>query len=164
MRALLQRATRGEVRVDGDVVAAIGEGLVILLGIRKGDSEENARELAERCSNLRVFQDDEGKMNLSLRDTGGSALVVSQFTLYADTRRGNRPGFGDAAPPDRAEDLYHSFVRFLRSTLGEGRVATGVFRAMMDVAIVNSGPVTILLDDRVTDSSRNISGGNTADA
>jgi D-tyrosyl-tRNA(Tyr) deacylase len=92
-------------------------------------------------------------MNRSLRETGGSALVVSQFTLYADTRRGNRPGFGDAAPPEAAEVLYSSFVNALQSILGEKRVATGVFRAMMDVTIVNSGPVTILLDDRISDSS-----------
>jgi D-tyrosyl-tRNA(Tyr) deacylase len=159
MRAVIQRVKRGEVHVDGTTVSSIGEGLVILLGVRKGDSEASARELAGRCSSLRIFGDDKGKMNRSLRDTGGSALVVSQFTLYADTRSGNRPGFSDAAPPEEAEKLYDSFVSALRSALGEERVATGVFRAMMDVVLVNSGPVTILLDDRVADSSQITTGG-----
>ncbi len=154
MRALLQRVLEGSVRVDGQVVAEIGDGLVILLGIRIGDTEANARELAERCSNLRLFQDDDGKMNLSLRETGGGALVVSQFTLYADTRRGNRPGFSDAAPPESAQPLYDCFVRHLDSLLGPGKVVTGVFRAMMDVTIVNNGPVTILLEDRVSTFSQ----------
>ena len=163
MRALVQRVTKGEVRVEGNVVASIGNGIVVLLGVKKGDTEANARELAGRCSNLRIFQDDEGKMNRSLCETGGSALVVSQFTLYADTRRGNRPGFSDAAPAESAESLYLAFVRFLRSIVGEGNVATGVFRAMMDVTIVNSGPVTILLDDRAADSSQSISGGSNDD-
>lgn len=163
MRALVQRVTKSEVRVDGSVVGAIGNGIVVLLGVKKGDTEANARELAERCANLRIFQDDEGKMNRSLLDTGGKALVVSQFTLYADTRKGNRPGFSDAAPAELAESLYLSFVRTLRSTLGEENVATGVFRAMMDVTIVNSGPVTILLDDRVSDSSQIKSGGSAHD-
>ena len=160
MRALLQRVTRGEVTVGGRTVGSIGDGLVILLGVRRGDTEAQAEDLAERCSNIRVFQDDDGKMNRSLRETGGSVLVVSQFTLYADTRKGNRPGFSDAAPPDTAEHLYTAFVSALRARLGEEHVSTGVFRAMMDVTIVNNGPVTILLEDRVADSSHSTSGGN----
>ena len=152
MRALLQRVLEGQVRVDGEVVAEITHGFVILVGVRNGDSEESARELADRCSNIRLFQDDEGRMNRSLRDTGGSALVVSQFTLYADTRRGNRPGFSDAAPPEVAQPLYELFARHLVSLIGPGKVVTGVFRAMMDVVIVNNGPVTILLEDRIPNS------------
>ena len=152
MRALLQRVLNGEVRVAGNSVAQIGEGYVILLGVRKGDTEESAKELAERCSNMRLFQDDHGKMNLSVREIDGSVLVVSQFTLYADTRRGNRPGFSDAAPHELAQPLYLAFVDHLKHLLGPSKVATGVFKEMMEVTIVNNGPVTIMLDDRASAS------------
>ena len=152
MRALLQRVVRGEVHVGEDLVAQIGEGYVILLGVRNGDTEEGARELAERCSNMRLFQDDQGKMNRSVREVGGSVLVVSQFTLYADTKRGNRPGFSEAAPHEKAQPLYLAFVNHLKQLLGPSRVATGVFKEMMEVTIVNNGPVTIMLDDRVSAS------------
>jgi D-tyrosyl-tRNA(Tyr) deacylase len=148
MRALVQRVNRGSVRIGGRVHAESGAGFVILLGIRKGDTQANAASLAERCANLRVFEDEQGKMNLSLKDVGGSALVVSQFTLYADTRKGNRPGFGEAAPPGEAETLYDVFVQCLRSLIGERNVSTGLFRASMEVTIVNEGPVTILLETR----------------
>ena len=150
MRAVLQRVSRADLRIEEQVQASIGEGFVILLGVRSGDGPEHARDLAERCARLRVFQDEEGKMNRSLLDTGGEALVVSQFTLYADTRKGNRPGFNEAARPEQAEPLYEQFVETLRASIGNGKVATGVFGAMMDIALVNSGPVTIVLEDRIT--------------
>ena len=148
MRALVQRVKEGTVSIAGTVHARIERGFVILLGVRKGDSEDDARFLADKCSALRVFEDADGKMNLSLREVNGSALVVSQFTLYADAQKGNRPGFSEAAPPAEAEPLYELFVRRMKSELGEGKVVTGVFKAMMDVTIVNDGPVTILIESK----------------
>ncbi|MEX1170517.1 MAG: D-aminoacyl-tRNA deacylase [Chloroflexota bacterium] len=144
MRALLQRATRGEVRVGGAVVGSIGEGLVILLGVGPDDTDETAVDLARRIAELRIFRDDDGRTNRSLLETGGSALVVSQFTLYADTRRGRRPGFTAAGPPELAERLCRRFAGALE-TLGV-TVASGRFGAVMAVEIVNDGPFTIWLD------------------
>jgi D-aminoacyl-tRNA deacylase len=146
MRVVVQRVKEGSVTIDGNVHASIKRGYVILLGIRTGDTEQDACFLADKCSSLRVFEDAEGKMNLSLEDVHGSALVVSQFTLYADGRKGNRPSFVDAARSEEAEPLYERFVHQMRSKLGEERVVTGIFRAMMDVHILNDGPVTILLE------------------
>lgn len=144
MRALLQRATRGAVRVDGAVVGAIGDGLVVLLGVGPDDTEAVADELARRAAELRIFRDADGRTNRSLLDTGGSALVVSQFTLYAETRRGRRPGFTTAAAPELAERLCQRFVDALER-LGV-TVATGRFGAEMQVELVNDGPFTIWLD------------------
>jgi D-aminoacyl-tRNA deacylase len=144
MRAVLQRVRRGKVTVDGRAVAEIGPGLVILLGVGHGDSEETARALAEKTAYLRIFEDDQGKMNLSIRDIGGQALVVSQFTLYADTRRGRRPSFTDAALPDLARPLVDRFAQFL-AELGVPS-QTGEFGARMLVEIENDGPVTIILE------------------
>lgn len=147
MRALLQRAQRGEVRVGGEVVGAIGEGLVILLGIGPEDDEALADDLARRASELRIFRDAEGRTNRSLLDTGGEALVVSQFTLYADTRRGRRPGFTTAAPPELAERLW---LRFASALEAAGvKVAKGRFGSEMEVELVNDGPFTIWLDSAV---------------
>ena len=146
MRALVQRVASGSVTVDGVVAAKIGKGYVILLGIRQGDTEEAARFLADKCAALRVLEDAQGKMNLSLADVGGSALVVSQFTLYADAQKGNRPSFSIAARPEEAEPLYRLFVERMKATLGSERVVTGIFGAMMEVQIVNDGPVTILIE------------------
>jgi D-aminoacyl-tRNA deacylase len=144
MRAVLQRVRRGRVSVDGRTVAEIGAGLVILLGVGPADTAELARALAEKAAYLRIFEDDQGKMNLSVRDAGGSAIVVSQFTLYADTRRGRRPSFTDAAHPDTARPLVDQFASFLT---GFGVPAqTGEFGAHMLVEIENDGPVTILLE------------------
>ncbi len=145
MRAVLQRVRRGKVSVDGRTVGEIGPGLVILLGVGHGDSEETARALAEKSAYLRIFEDDQGKMNLSVRDIGGQALVVSQFTLYADTRRGRRPSFTDAGLPDLARPLVDRFAQFL----GEMGVPaqTGEFGARMLVEIENDGPVTIILEN-----------------
>jgi D-aminoacyl-tRNA deacylase len=146
MRVVVQRVSRGGIAIDGATASSIGRGAVILLGIRKGDVAESARFLAEKCAHLRIFDDGEGKMNLALDDVGGSVLVVSQFTLYGDAQRGNRPGFTEAARPEEAEPLYDAFVSRMRELLGSERVRTGVFRAMMEVTIVNDGPVTILID------------------
>ncbi len=148
MRAVVQRVSEGSVTIDGKVHAAIGKGFVILLGIKTGDTKEDALFLADKCAGLRVFEDDGGKMNLSLNDVGGSVIVVSQFTLYGDAQKGNRPSFIEAARPEEAEPLYNIFVARMKSLLGESKVGTGVFRAMMEVKIVNDGPVTILIESK----------------
>lgn len=122
--------------------------MLILLGVGINDAGEEAAALADRCATLRIFDDGEGKMNLSVRDVAGEAMVVSQFTLYADTRKGNRPGYSDAAPPELAERLYEKFVERLRTNLAPLKVSTGVFRALMAVDLVNDGPVTILLEGK----------------
>lgn len=153
MRAVLQRVSQASVTVGDEVVGAIGQGLLILLGVGIGDSQAEARLLAEKTANLRIFADEEGRFNLSLLDTGGEALVVSQFTLYADTRRGRRPSFSDAAPPEIAAPLVDIFADELRR-LGVA-VSTGRFGAMMRVALVNDGPVTILLDSAIFREPRN---------
>ncbi len=144
MRVLLQRVKQAAVRVNGEVVGAIGPGFVALVGVGHGDGEAQARWLAQKVAGLRVFEDSEGKFNLSIRDVGGSVLVVSQFTLYADASKGRRPAFVDAAPPEVAEPLVERFAAFLRE---EGLpVAMGVFGARMLVEIHNDGPVTIWLE------------------
>lgn len=122
--------------------------MLILLGVKVDDTEEDAAALADRCASLRIFDDAEGKMNLSVKDVSGEAMVVSQFTLYADTRKGNRPGYSDAAPPGPAQHLYEKFVERLRTDIAPRKVATGVFRAMMNVELVNVGPVTIMLESK----------------
>jgi len=152
MRALIQRVRRASVTVDGTLQGAIGPGMLVLLGIRQGDSIGDARYLAERCAALRIFEDAQGKMNRSVLDAAGSALVVSQFTLYGDTRRGNRPSFTEAAPPEIAQAMYEEFVATLKRMLGSERVGTGVFRAMMDVELVNDGPVTLLVESKERDA------------
>lgn len=144
MRALVQRVSRSAVYVDGHPPAEIGRGLTILLGVGREDTPEDLRFVAEKCANLRIFEDEEGKMNRSLLEVGGEALVISQFTLYGDTRRGRRPGFTDAAPPERARDDCERFVQVLQS-LGVP-VRTGVFGARMHVEIHNDGPVTFMIE------------------
>ncbi len=144
MRAVLQRVCRGKVTVGERTVAEIGPGLVILLGIGHGDTADIARALAEKVAYLRIFEDDQGKMNLSIRDVGGQAIVVSQFTLYADTRRGRRPSFTDAALPDMARPLVDRFAQFLAEQGVPAQM--GEFGASMLVEIENDGPVTILLE------------------
>jgi len=148
VRAVIQRVTRASVSVDARVAGKIGAGLLVLLGVGRSDNPESAAYLAEKIANLRIFSDEEGKMNLSLLDNGGSVLVVSQFTLYGDTRAGRRPSYIQAAPPEEASRLYEEFVRSMRS-LGVP-VETGVFQAHMQVELVNDGPVTILLDSEKT--------------
>ena len=144
MRAVLQRVSSASVRVDGEVVGAIGPGLLILLGVHQGDAEADAVALAGKSAVLRIFEDEAGKMNRSVIDIGGGALVVSQFTLYADTRKGRRPSFVDAAPPALAVKVYERFVEALAA---QGiPVATGRFQAHMEVSLVNDGPVTLILE------------------
>jgi D-tyrosyl-tRNA(Tyr) deacylase len=146
MRAVLQRVTRASVRVEGQTVGEIGPGLVVLLGVARDDEESDALYLVEKVLNLRVFEDAEGRMNLSLAEACGALLVVSQFTLYGDARKGRRPSWFDAAPPELARTLYEFFVAESRAR--GARVETGSFQAMMEVELVNDGPVTILLDSR----------------
>ena len=144
MRALSQRVSQASVSVEGQVIAAIKQGFVVFVGVGRGDSDIDARYLAEKIANLRVFADESGKFNLSILDIGGEVLVVSQFTLFASTRKGRRPSFSDAAPPEEAEPLMDTFVQFLR-TAGL-RVDTGRFQQYMLVEIHNDGPVTIFID------------------
>jgi D-aminoacyl-tRNA deacylase len=144
MRAVVQRVSRAKVTVDGRVTGEIGPGLMVLLGVGRNDTSAIAARMAERCANLRIFEDEQGKMNRSLLDVKRSALAVSQFTLYGDARGQRRPSFITAAPPELAKKLYEEFCEALRK-LGVS-VATGIFQAMMSVELVNEGPVTILLD------------------
>jgi D-tyrosyl-tRNA(Tyr) deacylase len=144
MRAVVQRVSRAKVTVEGRITGEIGAGLVVLLGVGREDSPAIAVSLAEKVANLRIFEDEQGKMNQSLLDVKGAALVVSQFTLYGDARGQRRPSFISAAPPEQAAALYEEFNQALRA-LGV-TVATGIFQAMMSVELVNEGPVTILLD------------------
>ena len=146
MRAVVQRVSSASVSVDGEIVGQIGEGLLVLLGVAAGDTEEDVRYMAEKCVHLRIFEDEAGKMNRSLLDVGGQMLVVSQFTLLGDCRKGRRPSFIAAAPPEEGNRLYEAFCDAVRAY--GVHVATGRFQAMMDVALVNRGPVTILIDSR----------------
>jgi D-tyrosyl-tRNA(Tyr) deacylase len=144
VRAVIQRVSRAEVRVAGEPVGRIGPGLCVLLGIAKDDGQSNANHLAEKIKNLRIFEDENGRMNRSVEEVGQEVLVVSQFTLYGDCKKGNRPSFSDAAPPDVAEKLYEYFVQRLSST--GLTVATGQFKARMEVALTNDGPVTFIVE------------------
>jgi D-tyrosyl-tRNA(Tyr) deacylase len=146
MRAVIQRVSRAQVTVDGAVRGAIKNGLLVLLGVAADDGDADLAYLAEKTAGLRIFEDGAGKMNRSVEDAGGALLVVSQFTLFGDVRRGRRPSFDNAAPPQMADALYQRYVELLR---GKGlQVETGVFQAMMEVELVNDGPVTILLDSK----------------
>ena len=144
MRAVLQRVSSAEVTVAGHQTGAVGAGLLVLLGVHKDDEQKDIAWLAEKIVHLRIFEDEQGKMNRSLADTGGSMLVVSQFTLLADCRKGRRPSWSSAAPPEQAKQLYLDFIRAVEAY--SISTASGEFRAMMEVSLVNSGPVTILLD------------------
>ncbi len=146
MRACVQRVTRGSVTVDGEVIGKIAAGLVVLLGVGPDDDESDVRFMADKLTQLRIFEDADEKMNLSLIDTGGAMLVVSQFTLMGDCRKGRRPSFIAAAKPDRANELYEQFVAEVKSR--GVTVATGKFQAMMQVELVNDGPVTMLVDSK----------------
>jgi D-tyrosyl-tRNA(Tyr) deacylase len=146
MRGVIQRVSRASVTVDGEITGKIGKGLLVLLGVSTDDEESDAVYLLDKIVNLRIFDDAAGKMNLSLIDAGGELLVVSQFTLYGDTRRGRRPSYIEAAAPEKANRLYEFFVAEARKQIAT--VETGRFQAMMDVELVNDGPVTILLDSR----------------
>ncbi len=146
MRAVVQRVSRGNLIIGAVEHARIGRGMVILVGIKQGDTLRDAEFLADKCAALRIFEDAAGKMNINVADAGGSVLAVSQFTLYADAQKGNRPSFVRAARPEEAEPLYDYFVARLRERLGTDLIQTGVFGAMMEVTIVNDGPVTIVIE------------------
>jgi D-tyrosyl-tRNA(Tyr) deacylase len=143
LRLLIQRVSQAKVTVDGKTVGQIGEGLLIFVGIGEGDTEYDCSEMAEKAVRMRIFEDENGKMNLDLLQIGASALIISQFTLYADTRKGNRPSFTEAAKPEAAKRLYEQFIIEMRVHLGNEKVAEGIFGAMMDVELINKGPVTI---------------------
>jgi D-aminoacyl-tRNA deacylase len=146
MRILLQRVRYARVRVNGEITGEIERGLLALVGIAQTDTEAELDQLLKKTVQLRIFEDEQGKMNLSVQDLSLSVLVVSQFTLYGDARKGNRPSYASAASPEIAESMYNAFVEKLRQALGEGKVATGIFRAMMEVELLNEGPVTIMLE------------------
>lgn len=145
MRVVLQRVAKATVTVDNEITGKIDDGLLLLIGIHPDDTEETVNWMGSKILRLRVFEDAEKKMNLSVADINGGILVVSQFTLYADTRKGTRPGFSEAARPDFAEMMYNKFVTWLKNH-ADLRIQTGVFGAMMDVDLINKGPVTIILD------------------
>jgi D-tyrosyl-tRNA(Tyr) deacylase len=148
MRAVVQRVREARVEANGTVTGAIGVGLLVLLGVSRGDSNDDADYLAEKIAGLRIFPDEQGRMNRSVVEVGGAILVVSQFTLYGDCRRGRRPSFDEAAPPDEARSLYEYFVERLRAS--KLKTETGIFQASMLVHLVNDGPVTLLLESKKT--------------
>ncbi|MBK7630143.1 MAG: D-tyrosyl-tRNA(Tyr) deacylase [Ignavibacteriales bacterium] len=149
MRALVQRVSEGGVYITNEnYKAEIGKGIVILLGIKSDDTENDLLFVADKCSKLRIFEDENDKMNLSLKDVNGEVLIISQFTLYGDAQKGNRPSFTDAARPEIAIPIYEKFVERMKSNLGEGKIKTGIFGAMMQVKIINDGPVTILVESK----------------
>lgn len=148
MRALVQRVARCSVAVGGETVSGIASGMLVLLGVKDSDEQDDARFLAQKCCNLRIFDDAKGTMNISALEAAKEMMVVSQFTLYGDARRGNRPSYTEAAEPVKAEALYEAFVGRARELLGAERVRTGVFRAMMQIELLNDGPVTILLESK----------------
>lgn len=149
MRALVQRVSSGGVYIEEtNYKEKIGKGLVILLGVTDEDGESEMNFVADKCSNLRIFDDEEGKMNLSVKDVEGEVLVISQFTLYGDTRKGNRPSYTNAAKPELADKLYVDFIDRMKQNLGENKVKTGQFGSMMEVTIINDGPVTLLVESK----------------
>lgn len=149
MRALVQRVSEGSVKIPSEnYSASIGKGMVILLGVKEGDTLDDLNFVADKCCNLRIFEDENDKMNRSVKEIDGEVLVISQFTLYGDIRRGNRPSFTDAARPEIAEDLYKKFVNRMKENLGEEKVKCGIFGAMMLVKIFNDGPVTFLVESK----------------
>jgi D-tyrosyl-tRNA(Tyr) deacylase len=149
MRVVVQRVSQGGVYIrEENYSEEINKGLIILLGIKTGDKEEDVNFLADKCCSLRIFADENDKMNLSLRDINGEALIISQFTLYGDAQKGNRPGFTDAARPEEAIPLYEKFIRRVKNNLGDDKVKTGIFGAMMEVKIFNDGPVTLIIESK----------------
>ena len=147
MRTVVQRVTQAAVSIQGQETARIGPGLLVLLGIEEADTEEDARWLVHKLQNLRIFSDKEGKMNLSVDDIGGQVLIVSQFTLHAKTKKGFRPSFVHAAPPEKAIPLYETFIKMFEQKM-PGKIQTGRFGAMMQVSLINDGPVTIIIDTK----------------
>jgi D-tyrosyl-tRNA(Tyr) deacylase len=149
MKVVVQRVSEGSVSIpEENYDVKIGKGLVVLLGIKTGDSEKDVIFLADKCCSLRIFEDENDKMNLSIKDIDGEMLIISQFTLYGDAQKGNRPGFTDAAKPDEAIPLYDKFIARIKENIGESNVKTGIFGAMMMVKIFNDGPVTIIIESK----------------
>ncbi len=149
MRALVQRVSEGGVIIEKENYSAeIGKGMVILLGIKSGDNNEDVNYVADKCCNLRIFEDENGKMNLSIKAVNGETLIISQFTLYGDTSKGNRPGFTDAAKPEEAIPLYEKFIERVKKNIGDEKVKTGKFGTMMQVKIMNDGPVTLTIESK----------------
>jgi D-tyrosyl-tRNA(Tyr) deacylase len=149
MRALVQRVSEGGVYIsEENYKAEIGKGMIILLGIKSDDNEQDMIFIADKCSSLRIFEDENQKMNLSLKDINGEVIVISQFTLYGNAQKGNRPSFIDAAKPEVAIPLYEMFIKRMKNNLGEDKVKSGIFGAMMEVKIINDGPVTILIESK----------------
>ena len=149
MRAVVQRVSEGGVYIQSkNYSEQIGNGLVVLLGIKIGDSEEDVNFVADKCCNLRIFEDENQKMNLSVKDINGEILIISQFTLYGETRKGNRPSFIEAAKPDEAIPLYEKFIYRIKQNIGESKVKTGIFGEMMFVKIINNGPVTVIVESK----------------
>lgn len=149
MRALVQRVSDGGVDIPTENYSqTIGKGMVILLGVKEEDRIDDVEFVADKCCNLRIFEDENGKMNISLKDIDGEVLVISQFTLYGNARKGNRPSFDEAARPEKANDLYEKFVERIKTNIGSDKVKTGIFAAMMNVKINNDGPVTILVESK----------------
>ncbi|TVR71624.1 MAG: D-tyrosyl-tRNA(Tyr) deacylase [Marinilabiliales bacterium] len=147
MRAVIQRVKEASVSIDDTIKTSIGEGLLILLGVEREDGEEDAKWLAKKAASLRIFDDEQGVMNLDINQAGGEVMVISQFTLHAKTKKGNRPSYIRAAPPETAVPLYQSFIRSIRTETGK-EIMTGDFGAMMEIRLVNSGPVTIIIDTK----------------
>lgn len=149
MRALIQRVTEGGVYIpEENYISEIGRGMVILLGIKSIDTETDVNYVADKCSNLRIFEDSDGKMNIGIREYGGEVLVISQFTLYGETAKGNRPSFIEAAKPEIAVPFYEKFITRMKMNLGEDKIKSGIFGAMMTVKILNDGPVTVLVESK----------------
>ena len=149
MRALVQRVSKGGVKIPShNYEVSIEKGIVLLLGVKDSDGIDEVNFVADKCCNLRIFEDENEKMNLSMKDILGEMLIISQFTLYGDTRKGNRPSFNIAAPPELAEDLYKKFITRVKENIGVDKVKSGIFGAMMEVEIINDGPVTILVESK----------------
>jgi len=149
MRALVQRVKSGGVKITSENYEKnIGHGIVLLLGVKEGDTIEDVNFVADKCSNLRIFSDENDKMNLSLKDINGEMLIISQFTLYGDARKGNRPSFTESANPELANNLYEKFIERVKENIGNEKVKTGIFQAMMEVKIINDGPVTIMVESK----------------
>ncbi|MCZ6702453.1 MAG: D-aminoacyl-tRNA deacylase [Ignavibacteria bacterium] len=149
MRAVIQRVSSASVKIpDEKYSAKINKGLLILFGIKSGDNTDDVNFVADKCSRLRIFEDNENKMNISVQDIKGEVLIISQFTLYGDPAKGNRPSFTEAAKPDEAIPVYESFIKRMKNNLGDDKVKTGIFGTMMNVALINSGPVTIIVESK----------------
>ena len=149
MKAVIQRVSNASVNIPSEKYSTeIKKGMLILLGIKTGDSIDDVNFVADKCSNLRIFEDDENKMNISVRDVNGEVMIISQFTLYGETAKGNRPSFIDAAKPNEAIPLYNKFIERMKENLGGEKVKCGIFGAMMDVSLINAGPVTVLVESK----------------